>query len=135
MKRRQVFPALEETDLHRCVKEQHLHPKESETTDSLLWPLRVHPILGPAGRTWRRARQKTCKRPRPRAAPPANQPLLEQSIKDTLSARLRFNMHVSLGADTAHMPGHCTPVRSGPVPYLSLWAFESLNLLPDWKAW
>lgn len=39
---------------------------------------------------------------------------------------------------------HCThvvallqahPAQSSIVPYLSLWAFESLNLLPDWKAW
>lgn len=27
------------------------------------------------------------------------------------------------------------PAQSSIVPYLSLWAFESLNLLPDWKAW
>lgn len=27
------------------------------------------------------------------------------------------------------------PAQSSLVLYLSLWAFESLNLLPDWKAW
>lgn len=27
------------------------------------------------------------------------------------------------------------PAQSSIVLYLSLWAFESLNLLPDWKAW
>lgn len=62
-----------------------------------------------------------------------------------LAARLCFqtqSMHVEKAKLTA--TEHCThvvtllqvcSVQSSVVLYLSLWAFESLNLLPDWKAW
>lgn len=46
-----------------------------------------------------------------------------------------------LQQNTAHTHTHVVtllqayPVQSSIVLYLSLWAFESLILLPDWKAW
>lgn len=66
-----------------------------------------------------------------------------------LAAKLCFqtqSMHVEGGGVEAKLVAaeHCThvvallqahPAQSSIVPYLSLWAFESLNLLPDWKAW
>lgn len=57
-----------------------------------------------------------------------------------LAARLCFqtqSMHVDEAklAATEHCTHVVTLLQASIVLYLSLWAFESLNLLPDWKAW